>query len=136
MAIQALGGVSTPQTASIAQNTVSEQDFLQILLTQLNFQDPLKPLDNEQFVAELAQFTTLEQTQQLSDNVTTLLSIQSATQSVGLIGRTVDVSTSNGSVTGSVTAIDFSTGQAQLTVTETDGTVLTGVGLSQVTLVQ
>jgi flagellar basal-body rod modification protein FlgD len=136
MAIDALGGIGATQTTNVTQSAVSQQDFLRILLTQLNFQDPLKPLDNEQFVAQLAQFTTLEQTQELTTGMNNLLSIQASTQSVGLIGKTIDVTTSGGAVTGNVTAINFASGQPELTVQLTDGTVLTGVGLSQVTLVR
>jgi flagellar basal-body rod modification protein FlgD len=136
MAIEALGGINTAQNPSLAQAVVSQQDFLRILLTQLNFQDPLKPVDNEQFVAQLAQFTTLEQTRELTDGVNTLLTIQSSSQSIGLLGKTVDVSASSGAVTGTVTTIRFQSGQPVLTVQASDGTLLTDVGLSQVTLVR
>jgi flagellar basal-body rod modification protein FlgD len=136
MAIEALGGINTAQTPSVAQAVVSQQDFLKILLTQLNFQDPLKPVDNEQFIAQLAQFTNLEQTRELTDGVNTLLSIQSSTQSIGLLGKTVDVSAASGPVTGTVTTIQFASGQPTLTVVAADGTILNDVGLSQVTLVR
>jgi flagellar basal-body rod modification protein FlgD len=136
MAIEALGGVNTGLSTNLAQAVVSQQDFLRILLTQLNFQDPLKPLDNEQFVAQLAQFTNLEQTRQLTDGVDTLLNIQATTQSIGLLGRTVDVAAATGGVTGTVTTIAFVSGQPRLTVQAADGTLLTDVGLSQVTLVR
>jgi len=102
----------------------------------LNFQDPLKPVDNEQFIAQLAQFTNLEQTRELTDNVSTLLTIQSSTQSIGLLGKTVDVASGSGAVTGTVTTIQFTSGQPTLTVLATDGTILNAVGLSQVTLVR
>jgi flagellar basal-body rod modification protein FlgD len=136
MAIEALGGINTAQTPSVAQAVVSQQDFLKILLTQLNFQDPLKPVDNETFVAQLAQFSSLEQTRELNDGVNTLLSIQSSSQSIGLLGKTVDVSAASGTVTGTVTTIQFASGQPTLTVLATDGTILNDVGLSQITLVR
>jgi flagellar basal-body rod modification protein FlgD len=136
MAIQALGGINTAQAPDLSQAVVNQQDFLKILLTQLNFQDPLKPVDNEQFVAQLAQFTNLEQTRELTDNTSTLLSIQASTQSIGLLGKTVDVSSGSGTVTGTVTTITFSSGQPTLTVLASDGTILNDVGLSQVTLVR
>ena len=55
--------------------TVTQEDFLQILLTQLRFQDPLKPVDNQQFVAQLAQFSALEINRQQSEKIDTLLQI-------------------------------------------------------------
>ena len=57
--------------ASIANSPATQasalglQDFMKILLTQLTYQDPLKPLDNQEFMAQMAQFTTLEQSQRL-----------------------------------------------------------------------
>ena len=76
------------------------QDFMKILLTQLTYQDPLKPMDNQQFMSQIAQFTTLEQSQQLNDKIDRLLAIQSATQSIGLIGKTVDVNGQRVHLTG------------------------------------
>src|ERR1700754_54996 len=88
--------------ADLGANGIGLQDFMKILLTQLTYQDPLKPMDNQQFMAQIAQFTTLEQTQQLNDKMGALLSTQASLQSVGLIGRTVDITTDGGNVTGSV----------------------------------
>jgi len=136
MAVEALGGINTAQTPDLSQAVVNQQDFLKILLTQLTFQDPLKPVDNEQFIAQLAQFTNLEQTRELTDGVSTLLSIQATSQSIGLLGKTVDVATSAGSVTGTVTTVRFVGGQPAVTVLASDGTVLTDIGLSKITLVR
>lgn len=108
------------------------QDFMKILLTQLTYQDPLKPMDNQQFMSQIAQFTTLEQSQQLNNKIDRLLSIQAATQSIGLIGKTVDVNGASGPFSGVVTALSLSTGDPQLTVKTSDGNFLTGISLSQV----
>lgn len=139
MSVATLGGTAAVSAASAALQTpnISEQDFLQILLTQLTFQDPLKPLDNEAFVAQLAQFTTLAQTQQLNSGVDNLLSLQAGTQSVALIGRTVDVNTSSGPVTGTVSSLGFdANGQPLLTVQPASGATLTNIGLAQIVSVQ
>jgi flagellar basal-body rod modification protein FlgD len=140
MAIDAIGVVSSPTTAAPANIGISQDDFLKILLTQLQFQDPLKPVDNEQFIAQLAQFSALEINRQQSDEINTLLTIQASQQAIGLVGKTVQVnSTSTGSsngATGTVTAVSFSTGTALLTVTTSGSNVLTNVQLSDVTLVQ
>jgi len=108
------------------------QDFMKILLTQLTYQDPLKPMDNQQFMSQIAQFTTLEQSQQLNDKIDRLLAIQSATQSIGLIGKTVDVNGPSGPFSGVVTALSLSTGDPQLTVRTSSGEILTGIALGQV----
>ena len=121
------GGGANLQAAGITQ-----QDFLRILLTQLTQQDPLKPMDNTQFVAQLAQFSQLEQTQQLSDSVTTSLATQTDSQAIGLIGRNVTVAALG--LFGKVTAIDFSGSTPSLTIAPaTGGQSQTGISLSQIT---
>lgn len=125
------GGDSISQTRGITQ-----QDFLRILSTQLTFQDPLKPIDNQQFMAQMAQFSSLEQTRMSNEKLDTLLAQQAANQSLGLIGKTVEVSSANGSVAGQVTTIAFSSGQPLLTVKLASGELMTDVSLMQVTLVR
>jgi len=138
MAVSGIGAAPSTATDAAAQNLgVSQQDFLKILATQLSFQDPLKPVDNEQFIAQLAQFTTLEQTRQLTDSLQSLLGVQASTQSVGLLGKTVDVSTADGgTATGTVTTVRFNAGQPLLTLQLADGSFVTDVNPSSVTLVR
>jgi flagellar basal-body rod modification protein FlgD len=135
MAIDAIG-LTAPTATTTTQNAgISQDDFLRILLTQLRFQDPLKPIDNQQFVAQLAQFSALEINRQQSEKIDTLLTIQGADQAVGLLGRTVDVATAAGSVTGVVGAISFASGEPRLTI-RTASTTLVDVRLSQIALVR
>jgi len=132
MAIDTVGSNSAPTSSS----SLNMQDFLKILLTQLNYQDPMKPMDNQQFMAQLAQFTSLEQTQQLNTKIDQLISTQAALQSVGLIGRTVDIDAASGTVTGTVKALSLSGDSPQLTVLSTTGETLTGIGLGQISAVR
>lgn len=137
MAVDLIGGSpSATQSANLQTQTLSQQEFLNIMLTQLQFQDPLKPMDNEQFLAQMAQFSALAQTAQMNDRIDTLLSIQSASQSIGLIGKTVQVDTYGASTVGTVTSLSFSNGAPSLTVTANNGALLTGVGLSQISIVR
>src|SRR5262249_2474781 len=117
---------SAPAAASKASN-LGLEDFMKILLTQLQYQDPLKPMDNQEFMAQIAQFTSLEQTQQLNDKLDQLITNQAALQSVGLIGRTVDISTSTGQVTGTVSSLSLQGDSPQIGVTAANGTVLSGI---------
>lgn len=138
MSVDLIGGgtSSVTQAADLQSSTLGQEQFLKILLAQLKFQDPLKPMDNQQFLAQMAQFSALAQTSQLNDRVDTLLTIQSATQSVGLIGKTVQVDTTSGAQVGTVGSLTFSDGQPNLTVTTTAGEVLTGIRLSQISVVR
>jgi flagellar basal-body rod modification protein FlgD len=124
-------GGQVPTNAGIAQ-----EDFLRILLSQLRFQDPLKPVDNQQFVAQLAQFSALEINRQQSDKIDTLLTMQAADQAVGLIGRSVEMQSAQGaSVVGTVSAISFRTGEPRLTI-NSNGSTFVDVRLSEVVLVR
>jgi flagellar basal-body rod modification protein FlgD len=136
MAIEALGAVSGTSSTANAAASVSMQDFVRILVSQLNNQDPLKPMDNQEFMTQLAQFTALEQSRQLNQNLEALLAVQSTTQSVGLIGRTVDVAADSGTVSGSVIQLDFSTGEPRMSVRVSAEQVLTGVRVSQISSVR
>lgn len=133
MAIQSIG--STPSTPA-SQASLGQDDFLRILTTQLSYQDPLKPLDNQQFMAQMAQFASLEQSRTLNGNVESLLTIQAATQSIGLIGRTVEIATDSGSSIGQVTSLRFNNGQPLLTVKTAAGQFLTDLSLSNVIIVR
>lgn len=138
MAVNLIGGVTSgaSQTFNLQSRGIGQEDFFKILVTQLSYQDPMKPMDNQQFLAQIAQFTGLEQTRQMNDRIDTLLSIQSVTQSIGLIGRTVEVFTQSGPVLGTVTTLNFEAGQPFLTVRTANGQSLIGLTLDQVTVVR
>ena len=127
---------SSATTSSLNANSLGIEDFLKILSTQLIYQDPLKPMDNQAFMAQIAQFTSLEQTQQLNSKVETLITNQAALQSVGLIGRTVDISTSTGSVTGTVASLALSGDSPLISVLTTAGVTIGDVSLSQLIAVR
>lgn len=136
MAVDAIGSSTsaTSEVPSAAQ--LSQEDFMRILLAQLQFQDPLKPMDNQEFVAQLAQFSALEINRQQSEKVDQLLSMQSVTQSVGIIGKKIEMqTTSGGSLAGTVTAVSFRTGEPRLTV-NVNGSSITDVRLADVVLIQ
>jgi flagellar basal-body rod modification protein FlgD len=128
--------VSANQPAQV--NSLGLDDFLKILLTQLTYQDPLKPLDNQEFIAQLAQFTSLQQTSELNRNAQQSLTILASTQAVSLLGKTVQVQGQNndGSVIGQVTTLRFNNGQPMVTVRASDGSYATDLPLSQIVLVQ
>jgi flagellar basal-body rod modification protein FlgD len=135
MAVDAIGAVGQSDSQIPRNAGISQEDFLRILLTQLRFQDPLKPVDNQEFVAQLAQFSALEINRQQSEKVDTLLAIEATNQAVGLIGKSVEVRSIQGSRVGTVRAISFATGEARLTV-ESGGTSIVDVRLSDVVLIR
>jgi flagellar basal-body rod modification protein FlgD len=132
MAISAIGAATQTSGSAPQQAVVNQEDLFKILLTQLNYQDPLKPLDNAEFIAQLAQFTSLEQSRQTNESLQSLLQMQSTNQSVGLLTRTVEVTTASSQITGTVTTITFEDGSPQLTVKTSDGRFFDHIALSQV----
>jgi len=109
------------------------QSMLKIILTQLTYQDPLKPLDNFEFVSQLGQFAQLQQSQTLNDSINTLLASQAATQAAGLLGKTVDISQTSGTtVSGTVTAVSFATGTPQITIKTPDDQTISGISIANI----
>jgi flagellar basal-body rod modification protein FlgD len=134
MATSAISPTGTAQSAF----GLDFQSLLSIIMTQLTYQDPLKPVDNFEFVSQLGQFAQLQQTQSLNDLMTNMLASQAATQATGLLGKTIDVtSTTDGTnVSGEVTAISFATGSPQLTLQTTDGRTVSGISIADVSQVR
>jgi flagellar basal-body rod modification protein FlgD len=122
----------------LSQNAASQEDFLRIMLTQLRFQDPLKPVDNQQFLAQMAQFSALAASEQMNTKLESLLTLEASTQAVGLLGRTVQVNNAqNGEITvGKVTSLVLGADGVTLTVLQESGALLTGVNPAQVTVVR
>lgn len=134
--MDSIGAVGGTSNNTLQANGLGMDDFLKILLTQLTFQDPLKPMDNQEFMAQMAQFTSLEQTQQLNGKLDALLSTQAALQSVGLIGRTVDVTTETGTVTGTVASLSLAGDSPSISVRTSAGATLSNLSLNQISAVR
>ena len=137
MPIDAIGGVVSNGSTSVnSNNTIDQEGFIKLFLTQLQFQDPLEPVDNREFLAQLAQFSNLEQSRQLSLNTESLLTMSSASQALSLLDRPVDVLQSQGnSISGTVKAVQFTAAGPELTV-QTSAGILTGIRLPQISLVR
>ncbi|GAB5096239.1 MULTISPECIES: flagellar hook assembly protein FlgD [unclassified Caballeronia] len=139
MAISPIGStqnVNRGNNTSLSSMGLDMQSLLQIILTQLTYQDPLKPVDNFEFVSQLAQFTSLEQTRQMTDKMDSLLSVQSSDQTLSLLGRNVDVQTDTSLLSGVVKSISLQGTQPQLTVETADGQFLTNATLTQIVTVR
>lgn len=133
MTIGAVGASTSPPSSA---SNLGLQDFMKVLLTHLTYQDPLKPMDNQEFLAQMAQFTSVEQSQQLNERLQQLIDNQAALQSVGLIGRTVDISTPTGKATGTVTSLSLQGSAPVLGLSLPGGTVLNDIGLGQLLAVR
>lgn len=131
----ALAPVSS-STSSQSAYGLDFQSLLKIILTQLTYQDPLKPLDNFQFVSQLAQFSQLQQSQTLNDQVTNLLAAQATTQATGMLGKTVDVNSNGNTLSGVVQSISFVTGVPELTIKTSAGQIIANLAISNVSQIR
>ena len=90
---------STSTSTTKTNNELGKDDFLQLLVTQLQHQDPLAPMEDKDFIAQMAQFTSLEQMKNMNNAV-------QVTQATSYIGKQVTWADSQGTEqTGIVTAI-------------------------------
>jgi len=86
------GLTPTAQANTQEKKQLGQEDFLMLLTTQLAHQDPLKPLDNGEFIAQMAQFSSLDSLQQLQrsfDGLAASLTSNKALQASALVGRSV-----------------------------------------------
>ncbi|WP_147455948.1 flagellar hook assembly protein FlgD [Nocardioides mangrovicus] len=118
-----LGTTSTTSSTGASTTTSSSTDknmFLQLLVAQMKYQDPMNPTDSSQFLSQSAQFTSLEKMQDVADQTSQLLTSQMAFGASSLVGRTVSWTDSNGATqTGSVSGVTFSTDGPMLDVGST-----------------
>ncbi len=105
-----LGATSTSSSTPNAAET-DKNMFMQLLVAQMRYQDPMNPTDSSQFLAQSAQFTALEKMQDVADHTASLLSSQVAFGASGLIGKHVTWTdaTSGAAKDGTVDGVTFGT---------------------------
>src|SRR5476651_612689 len=124
--------LGTVAGAATGGQTLGKDAFLQLLVTQLKNQNPLSPQDNGAFVAQLAQFSSLEGINTLNDSVNAISSNFSSSQALqasSLVGRSVITQTDTAvvdtskSMTGAV-AVTAATGNVSVKIADKDGVVV------------
>ena len=88
-----------------ANNNLGKDDFLKLLITQLTHQDPTQPMEDREFIAQMAQFSTLEQMTNMNESFTTLSNMLASNQAMGLLGKTVEIIDGETVITGKVEEI-------------------------------
>ncbi|MGA9703975.1 flagellar hook assembly protein FlgD [Pseudomonas sp.] len=133
----ATDNVSSVSTAATGNQSLGKDAFLQLLVTQLKNQNPLSPQDNGAFVAQLAQFSSLEGINTLNDSVNSISSNFSSSQALqasSLVGRSIITQTDKAlvdtskSMTGSV-AVTSATGNVAVKITDANGNVVRTLNL-------
>ena len=103
-------------------NGLDKNAFLSLLMTQIQHQDPMNPTDDKEFISQMAQFTSLEQMQQMNEKMTTTATATGLGDLAGMIGHTVSVQdpTSSDSANGKVSGISYKNSTPYLTINGTD----------------
>jgi len=142
MAVDSVGsnafGSNSSTSSQLQQQTLSQSDFLKLLVTQVTNQDPTKPMDPTQSVAQLAQFSQVAATQQLQQSFDSLASNLTGDQFVrasAMVGRDVLVPSTagklqNGALNGAVNVPNSGT-YVNVQIKDTAGNVVRTIPLGQ-----
>ena len=85
-----------------AGGELGKDEFLKILITQLSHQDPTQPMQDKEFIAQMAQFSSLEQMTNVSSEISKVAALLAKSQAVNLLGRMVEVVAGSQIVEGTV----------------------------------
>jgi flagellar basal-body rod modification protein FlgD len=127
-------GYSTPTTTSSAQssNGMGKDTFMKLLVAQMANQNPMEPTDDKEMIAQMTQFSTLEQITNMATESSKSATASQMSQAVNLLGRTVTYLDADGAKqTGTVEQVSMANGAPNLTIGGKDG-----ITTSQITQVR
>jgi flagellar basal-body rod modification protein FlgD len=104
-----LVSANLPGQSRVPVSTLGQNDFLKLLVTKMTSQDPMNPQGDSEFIAQMAQFSALEQSKQMTGDIAALTAN-------GLIGRSVTVNDGADSLEGVVSSIALQNGAPQVIV--------------------
>jgi flagellar basal-body rod modification protein FlgD len=95
------------------KSNLGKDSFFKLLTTQLKHQDPLKPMDNTKFISQMAQFSSLEQMNNMNQQLSQFLKVQGVAEGSALIGRTIETinSDTGEKIKGEVNKVGFEEGK-------------------------
>lgn len=121
---------TTQVVNSITKDTLGKDAFLQLLVTQMRYQDPLDPMDNGEYLAQLAQFSALEQMTNVATGLSNIMDVVNnidtsllVGQLTSMIGQGVQWMDESGKVMeGSIKAVSISDGSPSIVAADAAGT--------------
>lgn len=117
-------------------NELGQAAFLELMITQMNNQNPLSPQDNSEFVAQLAQFSSVEGLERLNTSFNSFMS-NNALQASSLVGRSVTVESEkstlvNGGIIAGSTDLAYSTNNLKINIYDENGALVQAVPVGEV----
>jgi flagellar basal-body rod modification protein FlgD len=110
---------------------MGKDDFMKLLVAQLKNQDPMKPMDDKEFVTQLAQFSSLEASQKMTEQIEALTSSSMLVQAATLIGKQATAKLTTGeTVTGAISQVKMQDGLpvAVINGKDVDTSLITQIG--------
>ena len=90
---------------SVPNQNMGKDDFLKILLTQLAHQDPTAPMEDKEFIAQMAQFSSLEQMSNIAADFAKMARLLQTTEASAALGKAVEINLEDETIQGIVRAI-------------------------------
>lgn len=103
----------------VSQQQLGKDEFLKLLVTQLSYQDPMSPMEDKQFIAQMAQFSSLEQMTNIAGEFNRLTNLFTGSEAAGALGRSVELAAGEHTVQGVVKSVTRGGGVPQVLVNGT-----------------
>lgn len=117
--ISQIGLLTTANSSAdrIPNKTLTQEDFLKLLVAQLKSQDPLNPMKDTEFIGQMVQFSALEQNKTMQSTISAMNSSQRIIQANSMLGRIVQLIEEDGTIsTGIVSSVVFDQNSPQIVV--------------------
>ena len=115
--VNAFTGAAPDKLERLPMKTLGQDEFLELLVTQMRNQDPMKPVADTEFIAQMAQFSNLEQTKEMSGDISQLRQSGAFTQAAALMGKQVSLLSGENTFTkGIVTDLAVKDGEVRLII--------------------
>ncbi len=112
--VTSVAGASQGAASTAQASPFNGDAFMKLLLAQLKHQDPLNPMKDQEFMAQLAQMNTLSEMQKLNTNIEAMTRAQAISQGAGLIGKAVQATLGGRLVQGVVQSVRVTGNEAML----------------------
>jgi len=110
------GKIESDEVSTTAGGELDKDAFLQLLVAQMKYQDPLEPTDNTEYVSQLANFSSLEQMQNMNESLSNMSMASDLQRASNLVGNYATVAVGDQSITGKVDSVEYKDGTAYLSI--------------------
>ena len=110
------GKIESDKISETAGGELDKDAFLQLLVAQMKYQDPLEPTDNTEYVSQLASFSSLEQMQNMNEAMSTMSVASELQRATNLVGQYASVDVKGNTITGKVDSVEYKDGTAYLSI--------------------